>query len=789
MAVWAGCLVGLWAGGAAWWVAGVAGVAGVGAMLGRLWCGGAPRDVGRRAALVAAFVCLAAGAVLGAIRVQQAAQDPIVAAARAGQWVTVDVVVRSDPVPVGTRFGAVSSDAAASGTAAAGARQRWRLATRAIGGLVGRVAVASDASVTIFGDGPGWSTLTVGQTIRIRATAAVDTFSALPGAVMAPRGDPEPVADPPRWTAWARAARAGLVRSATALDADRGGLLRGLVVGDTGGIGPYLSADAKTAGLTHLVAVSGTHMAVVSGAVLLLLRRFGPRTSSLGAAVALAAMVVLVGPAPSVLRSVVMAMIAVTAAVLGRPRAALPALAAAVFALLLVDPTLAVSAGFALSVQATAALILLAPPWARALQRRGVPPGWATLISLPIAAHIATMPVIAAISGAVSLVAVPANILVAPIVAPALLMGLACLVVGPWWPPAGSALARADGPLLGWITGTAHRLAGWPSASVPWPASPTGVVALTGLLLVALQVLRHRRVRAAAIAAVIGGLIVVIPARVLSVGWPAPGWLLTACDVGQGDGLVLSTSAPGTAVVVDTGPDPEAMDACLRRLGVTSIALVVVTHLHADHVGGLAGAIRGRAVGAIGIGPDRSSAAGMASIARAAAERHASVIGLGAGKRYAVGDLAIDVLGPQRAFVGTTSDPNNDSIVLRASRSGVRMLLTGDIERDAQAALLRSGVDLRADVLKQPHHGSAVLLPEFVAAVAARVAVVPVGAGNDYGHPAAAALAVDRDAGVIQILRTDTDGDVQVCVTGSGIATAQRGPDRPAPARARAAGR
>lgn len=250
---------------------------------------------------------------------------------------------------------------------------------------------------------------------------------------------------------------------------------------------------------------------------------------------------------------------------------------------------------------------------------------------------------------------------------------------------------------------------------------------------------------------------------------------MTMCDVGQGDGIVLSTDQPTVAVVVDVGPDSAGMEHCLDRLNVSTIALLVITHLHADHVGGLRAATSGRAVNAIAIGPDRSSPAALAELGALSEERSVQISELEPGTAWHQAGLRLDVLGPARAYRGTASDPNNDSVVLRATRGKVRMLLTGDIERPAQQALLDSGADLRADVLKQPHHGSSKLLPQFVSAVDASVAVIGVGAGNDYGHPATAALARDRAAGIGTILRTDTEGDVQVLWTGSGLATMTRG--------------
>jgi competence protein ComEC len=301
------------------------------------------------------------------------------------------------------------------------------------------------------------------------------------------------------------------------------------------------------------------------------------------------------------------------------------------------------------------------------------------------------------------------------------------------------------------------------------------VLALAALVVAGLLVLRRRRARAALAAAVAGVLLVLVPAQVAAVGWPVAGWLLTACEVGQGDGMVLSTGEAGSAVVVDTGPDPGLMDACLDRLGVSTIPLLVLTHLHADHVDGLTGAIAGRSVGAIGVGPDREPAAAWRDVQVTAMSRRIPVVGLPPGTRWASGNLALTVLAPSHAFHGTDSDPNNDSVVMMAVDRGVRILMTGDIEQPAQRELLASGADLHADVLKQPHHGSAKILPEFLAAVRPRVAVIGVGADNDYGQPAPAALQADATAGVVTVIRTDTEGDVQVALTPEGLATAVRG--------------
>ncbi len=232
-------------------------------------------------------------------------------------------------------------------------------------------------------------------------------------------------------------------------------------------------------------------------------------------------------------------------------------------------------------------------------------------------------------------------------------------------------------------------------------------------------------------------------------------------------------------MVVDTGPDPGLMDACLRRLGISTVPLVVLTHLHADHVDGLAGVLAGRSVGAIGVGPDRDGVGAWRTVNELAAARGVPVVGLPKGTRWASGGLTVQVLGPDAAFHGTDSDENNDSVVLLAAVQGMRILMTGDIQNEAQQQLLDDRVDLRAEVFEQPHHGSAKVLPAFVSAVRAKVSVIGVGRDNDYGQPSPKALAQLAAIGS-RVLRTDLDGDAAVCVTDGQLSTVTRGASLPA---------
>ncbi len=559
-------------------------------------------------------------------------------------------------------------------------------------------------------------------------------------------------------------------------------------MGDTSGLSAELKADFKTAGLTHLTAVSGTNITIVCGAVLLLaqLAGAGPRTCAALAAVALVGFVVLARPSPSVLRAAVMGAIALLALVTGRRKQAVPALSGAVILLLLLSPQLAVDAGFALSVLATGGLVLLAPGWVHAMRSRGVPAGVAELLAVPLAAHAVTAPVIAGLSAQLSLVAVLANILAAPAVGLATVLGVLATVVLPVWPAAGELVLRLAGPEVWWLVQVAHRSAGIPSASVVVPGGVPGALGMAGATVLVLILARSPAVRAVVLAAVVGTGLVWVPSKVLTPGWPATGWAMVACDVGQGDALTLSVGEH-QAVVVDSGPDPRAVAGCLDRLGVREVPLVVLTHLHADHVDGLEGVLTGRRVGAVALGPLHLPADTLRRVEAVTARHGVPMVQLAPGQSLQWPQLRLDVLGPLGRTptvlggdVGT--ELNDNSVVLAAQTTVGRVLLTGDVEVDAQKQLLRGGVDLHAEVLKVPHHGSQFSTPEFLDAIRPRVALVSVGRGNTYGHPNAGVLDHLRAAGTT-VARTDERGDLALVPGQEGPSLVARGDPRPAPSR------
>ena len=727
----------------------------------------------RRCARTGVVVAVVAGvAVTTATAAGRAAareSSPLWALAESGSAAVVVLEVRADPRPIGPGRTRVVADATVTAVLS--------------GGTVRQVA----GPVLLFAPTEQWRELLPGRPVQASVRASLPRQGDHIFAVLSARGPPAPVGPPGPIFELAGDVRASFVASAARVLGPRpAGLLPGLVVGDIGAMDPVLAEEFRRAGLAHLTAVSGANVAIALAAVLWPLRRraVDRRVQAALAALALAGFVVLAQPTASVLRAAAMGAVGLLALVSGRSRAAVPALAATVVVLLLLDPALGTDGGFALSVTATGAIVLLASGWSRSLRRSGWPTPVAEALAVTAAAGCATAPLLAGLTGTVSLVSLPANLLAAPAVPAATVLGLAAAALGPLAPPAADALVWLAGWPVRWLVLVAEVAAGLPDAATQWPAGTAGALLLTALLVASVWALwRSPRLRLVAVAALVGVVVVGWPVRQVVRGWPPPDTVVVACDVGQGDALVIPTGA-GAAVLVDAGPDVGPVDACLDRLGVRTLPLVLLSHLDADHVGGLAGALSGRAVGVVATGslsPADHRMAEVRSAVRRAGGRHAVLV---PGDRRSVGGAVLEVLAPEPARATPTAAANDLSLVVRLTYRGLRLLLTGDLGAEAEQVLLRSGHDLRADVLKVPHHGSADVEPRFLAATGARVALISVGAENTYGHPAPRLLRLLARGGM-RVHRTDREGDLAIVGTSRswGVAgsrsRAVRGPGAP----------
>ncbi|GEP34409.1 membrane protein [Nocardioides szechwanensis] len=714
---------------------------------------------GSRCVSTVGGVALVAGAVAGAalLRQQAVADNPVADLARERAAVSVTGTVVSDPRPVSGRY----TD-----------QVLVRVEVREV---TGRGVVHRLATPVLVLGGEGWSEAPLGATVRTSGLLVASDDTDVSGVLTAAR-DPVVVARPDVWWRAAGAVRASVRDSVGGRPADQRALVPALVDGDDAGLDPALAEDFRTTGLTHLTAVSGTNLTLVVGFVLLLARwcRVRGRWLYLVGGCGILGFVLIARTEPSVLRAAVMGTVGLLAMGVNGQQRAFRALGVAVVVLLLVQPALAVSVGFALSVLATAGIVVLAPGWRDALARWT--PRWvAEAVSVPAAAQLACTPLVAVISGQVSLVAVVANLAVAPVVGPATVLGLAGGLLGLVVPPLGRLCGTGAGWCVAWIVAVARRGSDLPGAAVEWGATPVAVVVLVlvcvVLVLVAPCVLRRPTTGIGCLVL----LAVAVTVRLPTPGWPAAGWVLAMCDVGQGDALVLR-AGPASGVVVDTGPDPVAVDGCLSRLGIESVPLLVLTHFHADHVDGLSGVLSGRAVGAVETTRVLDPPGGVETVTDAAADAGLAPVLAPYGAVRTVGDVTLQALWPRPGLpsrgAGDGSEANDASVVLLADVRGVRILLTGDLEPPGQEALAAVIAGLDVDVLKVPHHGSRYQDLDLLTSLGAELALVSVG-DNDYGHPASDVLEALSAAGA-EVLRTDTSGDVLVVPDGDTVVAVTR---------------
>ena len=432
---------------AGWVLAGVcAAVGGVGLLVSRR---------GRHAVLAVSLIGVGFGLSI-ALRVAAVDAHPLRSAV--GTTVEVTLTPAESPRPVGT------------------GRLMFSAALLRVNGAT------SGGRVTVFASGMDYAATAAGRPVTFHARVTRPRRSDLSIATLIAVGRPA-FGEASRVQHAAYRVRDRFAAAARAvLPTEAATVLPGLVLGDTTAIAAATTAQFRTSGLTHLTAVSGANVTIVCGAVLLSAGLFGPRLAAALAACALVAFVVVVQPTPSVLRAAVMGGLALLALVSARRRHTIPILSATVIALIAVAPQLAVDLGFALSVSATAAIVVLAPIWAARLTARGWPQPLAAAVCVALAAQLVTAPLIAAISGRFSVVAVAANLLVAPVIPPITVLGTLAAALAPVLPAAAGLLIRFTGPELWWLLRVAHWSAGLPGASVPTPSGWIGAAVIAALM-------------------------------------------------------------------------------------------------------------------------------------------------------------------------------------------------------------------------------------------------------------------------------------------------------------------
>ena len=508
-------------------------------------------------------------------------------------------------------------------------------------------------------------------------------------------------------------------------DSDARGLLVGFLIGDISDVSSIVNEEMRRAGLSHLVAVSGSNVALFLVGLVLV-------TAPLAIMPTARLVVVLNGLLvfgaltrwePSVLRAAAMAALVALGRYVGIPLEPVTALAVVAGASVLIEPGLATSVGFQLSVLATAGLMAGVRWW----------PGGgkaARILKATLAAQLAVAPLLLAVFGSVPLLSPVANLLAIPIVTVATSL-------------AGIGAALGSGPIIILAEVFAQAVIVIAKISAPWPQLDTTSFSL--LAVVGMFWWRVRRGRAVVtLCAAVALCVVLVPAR----GAPETG--VVFFDVGQGDAAVVRMS--GFTVLIDGGPEPARLADRLARFGINSLDLAIVTHVHADHAAGIAGILGRIPVGRIWTAFEPHTTPSSEELLLRAAELGVPVEAPVVGSVLFVGADTLEVIGPRRRY----ASPNDQSIVLVATLDGMKVLFSGDIEEVAQAEISVESID----VLKVPHQGAATSHRQWLTDHAGAVSVISVGP-NAFGHPIAWVVEALEPA---TVYRTDVHGDVVVTV-------------------------
>ena len=594
-------------------------------------------------------------------------------------------------------------------------------------------------------------------------------------------------------------------------------LAKAMLLGKRGAIPEELVEKFRGTGAAHLLAISGLHvgvlLAVSAGTTAWALGRQKPTYLFVaGAVIWLYALVA--GAPPSALRAAAMGTVYLTALGLGRPSSVLPALALTAAVMTAVSPNLIRQVSFQLSFAAVGGIALCLAMFGDVLHFGSSPTvawwrrllGWAAaLLVVSAAATLATWPLVAVNFERVALMSVPVSLLAVPAMAPLVVSAMAATAAGLVFEPLGQLLGWVAVAPCAWVIGVVSAFPSW-SADGEWVGTPllAGWYGGLGLLLLAAQPQRVRNWRRA-IAGLPGWLRAVLW-RSSATGSGLTGWRLPALafsvpaavalgvaaailwsraaggpdgllhvhflDVGQGDSILV-VAPSGRQALIDGGPDGDVVSHALADTlpgGDRSLDLVVMTHLDSDHSGGLLEVLDRYSVGAVVTGPRPVGGADSSEWDQKLAQRGITPMEVYAGYVINLDDgVVLTVLNPHPA--GAFGDSNNDSVVMRLTYGEVSVLLTADVESEAEDRLVASGGELRSTVLKVGHHGSSTSTTErFLEAVNPAIVVVSAGAGNPYGHPAPEVVRrLEAKVGEAGVYRTDRHGSVEIVSDGAAV--------------------
>jgi competence protein ComEC len=581
-----------------------------------------------------------------------------------------------------------------------------------------------------------------------------------------------------------------------------GALLRGVMLGQRRGLPREIAEAFSDSGVIHVLAVSGLHVGLIVGIFFSLfcaLRLKEPAATLLTLALIFLYMHV-VDLRPSVVRATIMASVVMLGRLLERESDLLNAIAFAGLVSLLWNPQFLFELGFQLSFVATFSIVYLHGRLKELLFPflKATHPSWLRWVCsgllVSLSAQLGTLPIIATHFQKIPVISVVANLLVVPLIGLGVALGFTTAIVGLASMGLAKLYAAANWLLLSGLIKLVRLAAALPWAYLNVPQPDTKSMGLYyALLLMGANIKRSLAARRA----FLFGSLILLNLLVWGQALEGPEHLtLLFFDVGQGDAALIRF--PNRRTMLVDGGDRTLRYDCgqrivcpyLRRVGISRLDMVMLSHADNDHVGGLLSVLEELPVGMVLDSGAKHLSASYGRFLELADESPSIYRQVMAGDRVQIcPGVNVTVLHPTAEFISQDGDApfglNNASVVLKIQYGTISFLLTGDIEQEAEEVLLHRDEGVAATVVKVPHHGSETSSTEaFVQAVRPWVAVISVGRQNKFGHPSRGVLQRYQRVGA-SVYRTDGDGAVLVQTDGRKLklttllGTGQRWPPGP----------
>lgn len=544
-----------------------------------------------------------------------------------------------------------------------------------------------------------------------------------------------------------------------------GAVLEAFLLGERGRVGDDINRTLQETGLLHILAISGAHIGIIAALLFALLRTAGisRRPASACLIILLLLYALLIEGQASVSRAVLMSVLYFSGGLLWKDVHLLNTLGLSALIILLDNPFQIFDMGFVLTYAATLFILLFFDPLIRRLPK--LPLKIPETLAMSISAQAGVLPLVAASFHRITFSGLLLNFLAIPIATILLAAGYLFLplsFLGGGVLRIGAAVLRLLTDAFIWST---RLLEGWPGLSFRVPAPPLWVCVGYWIALLILLIPERNRAQKAMTTAAGTGFLLLLAFYPYSIG--SPGLRLTFLDVGHGDSILVEF--PGREKwLVDGGGLPvggfdigeNVVSPFLWSKGIRRMETLVLSHPHPDHRNGLAAVARNFRVREFWEAAPGASDEGAEALLRAlGSARHRL---MKPGDERTIGGVRVEVLAPAEDDPIRAGAENERSLVLRLTYGATVFLLAGDIAADAERRLAGSGRDLRATVLKSPHHGSrSSSSMEFLDAVSPEIVVISVGRNNRYGLPHADVVARYDQRGV-RVLRTDRDGAVEI---------------------------